>query len=111
MNKADFKTFLKTFLPMKRVSKAVIIYEVMDVCTTMGGFSLFPNLMETNPLPGVMGGMLQIILIKMLATFLIVYILESVRSWPKFVYIVPMIAGIPVVWNTLVILAEFFAKA
>jgi hypothetical protein len=46
------------------------------------------------------------VLVKILVITLVVLILERVEKWPRVVWIVPIIAGVAVIWNLLIILAE-----
>lgn len=91
---------------LKTISKVVILAEALDVLTTFTGITFFPQMWETNPLPGFIGGWLPTVFAKILATFLVVLVLERVEKWPRLVWLVPIIAGLPVFWNSLCILAE-----
>lgn len=100
---------LKTLAQLKPVTKTFLLYEELDIFTTLSGLTFFPEIVETNPLPAVLGGMFPIILLKIAATLIIVVILERVKSWPRLIYIVPSIAALPVFWNILVIVAQALA--
>lgn len=100
---------LKTLTQLKPITKTLLLYEELDVFTTLSGLTFFPEIVETNPLPGVVGGMLPTIFLKVIATTLAVIILERVKNWPKLVYIVPTIAALPVFWNILVIVTQAIA--
>lgn len=100
---------LKTLSQLKPVTKTLLLYEELDIFTTLGGLTLFPEIVETNPLPGMVGGMLPTFFLKIVATLFIVIVLERVKNWPKLIYVVPTIAALPVFWNILVILTQAFA--
>jgi hypothetical protein len=91
---------------LKPVSWAVILAEGLDLATTFGGFSLFPQMWEANPVHGLLGGWGLTILAKLIATLLVVLILERVDRWPRPVWLVPVTASLPVLWNLASILAE-----
>jgi len=72
------------------------------------------------------GGWIQIVALKVIATALMVFIIEGYeklpipttkigsitifeRKLPKIVWIVPIIAFIPVIWNVLVIILEIIS--
>ena len=74
---------LKTLAQLKPVTKTLLLYEELDVLTTLSGLTFFPEIVETNPLPGLMGGMLPVFFLKIIATIMIVIILERVKSWPR----------------------------
>jgi hypothetical protein len=94
---------------LKPVSWAVIMAEGLDLATTFGAFSVFPQMWEANPVHGLLGSWGLTILAKMTATLLVVIILEKVERWPRPVWLVPMTAGLPVIWNLASILAELMA--
>lgn len=104
-----FGLLLKTLSQLKPVTKSLLLYEELDIFTTISGLTFFPEIIETNPLPGVMGGMVPIILLKVIATLFMVIILERVKNWPKLIYLVPSIAALPVFWNILVIITQALA--
>lgn len=97
---------LTFFLNLKLVSKAVLLYETLDILTTVGGLAIFPQIAELNPLLHILGGMASTILVKLLVTGLVVAVLEYIQRWPSLVHLVPFTAALPVAWNLLVILAE-----
>lgn len=94
---------------LKEVSKALLLAQVLDITTTMGGLYLLPQLWETNPLPGLLGGWAPTILIKLVVSFFVVLVLEAVESWPLVVKIIPITAILPGVWNLFLIVFEYFA--
>ncbi len=104
-----FGLLLKTLSQLKPVTKTLLLYEELDILTTLSGLTLFPEIIETNPLPGMVGGMLPTILLKVIATLFIAVVLERVQNWPKLIYLVPTIAALPVFWNILVILTQAIA--
>ncbi len=104
-----FGLLLKILAQLKPVTKTFLLYEELDIFTTLSGLTFFPEIVETNPLPGIMGGMLPTILLKVVATLFIIVILERVRNWPKLIYLVPTIAALPVFWNILVIVTQALA--
>lgn len=106
---AMFGLLLKTLTQLKPVTKTFLLYEELDIFTTLSGLTFFPEIIETNPLPGIMGGMLPIILLKIVATLFIIVILERVKNWPKLIYLVPTMAALPVFWNILVIVTQALA--
>lgn len=106
---AMFGLLLKILAQLKPVTKTFLLYEELDIFTTLSGLTFFPEIVETNPLPGIMGGMLPTILLKVVATLFIIVILERVRNWPKLIYLVPTIAALPVFWNILVIVTQALA--
>lgn len=93
-------------IQLKPVSWAVILAEGLDLATTFSGFFLFPQMWEANPVHGLLGGWSLTILAKITATLLVVLILEKVERWPRLVWLVPLAAGLPVIWNLASILAE-----
>jgi hypothetical protein len=96
--------FRKIYL--KPVSWAVILAEILDITTTFGGFLIYPQMWEANPLYGFLGGWGSMILAKIAATVIVVLILEKVVKWPRPVWVIPLAASLPVFWNTASILAE-----
>ena len=95
-------------LQLKPISWAVLIAEALDLATTFGGFLIFPQMWEANPLPGLIGGWSMTILFKIAATLVVVAVLERVERWPRPVWIVPLAASLPVAWNLFSILAEVY---
>ena len=95
------------FLSLKPISKAFILAELLDILTTTLGLTILPQIQEANPLPLLMGGWAPVVLLKVAAVILVVYVLERVQSWPAFVRIIPVAAFLPVLWNIICILAEF----
>jgi hypothetical protein len=93
---------------LKPISWAVLIAETLDLATTFGGFVFFPQMWEANPLHGVLGGWNLMILFKIAATIFVIVTLERVEKWPRPVWVVPLAASLPVLWNLLSILAEVF---
>lgn len=91
---------------LKPVSWALILAEGLDLATTFAGFLLFPQMWEANPIQGLLGGWGLTILAKITATLLVVIILEKVERWPRAVWLIPLTAALPVMWNTFSILAE-----
>jgi hypothetical protein len=98
-------------LQLKPISWAVLIAETLDLATTFGSFVFFPQMWEANPLHGVFGGWNLTIFIKIAATLIVIATLERVDRWPRPVWIVPLAASLPVVWNLLSILAEVFVSS
>ena len=96
----------KVFRSLKPISQIVILAESLDVLTTLIGLSLFSHINEMNPLPTITGSWYTTILIKLVAVAIVVYVLERVEKWPRFVWIVPITAMLPVLWNLLIISAE-----
>ena len=93
-------------LSLKPISQAVLLAEGTDVLTTFSGFLVFPQMWEANPLRSALGGWIPMILVKLLATLVVVLILERVEKWPKPVWIIPIAAAIPVLWNLISMMAE-----
>lgn len=104
-----FSLLLKTLSQLKPVTKTLLLYEGLDILTTLSGLTLFPEIIEANPLPGMVGGMAPTILLKVIAILFIAVVLERVQNWPKLIYLVPTIAALPVFWNILVILTQAIA--
>jgi hypothetical protein len=106
------KRFSSSFgtLQLKPISWAVLIAETMDLATTLAGFVFFPQMWEANPLPGILGGWSMTIFIKVTATVLVIATLEKVERWPRPVWVVPLAASLPVMWNLMSILAEVFVS-
>jgi hypothetical protein len=100
---------LKTFSQLKPVTKTLLLYEELDIFTTLFGLTFFPEIIESNPLPGVLGGMLPTFLVKIIAVIFIAIVLERVKNWPRLIYVVPSIAALPVFWNILVIVTQALA--
>jgi hypothetical protein len=96
-------------LRLKPISIFLIVAEILDLMTTLQGFRWFPQLWESNPLAGLYGGMTTAILAKVLVTLCVVFIFERVDKWPRLVWLVPAVAWLPVLWNILVIWAEFIS--
>lgn len=94
---------------LKTVSWAVIIAETLDMATTFGAFLFLPQMWEANPVQGWIGGWDVTILAKLVATLLVVWVLERIPRWPRPVWIIPAVAGLPVLWNLVCILAELVA--
>lgn len=91
---------------LKPVSLALILAELLDVASTFGGLSLYPQVWESNPLPGLMGGLAPVVFSKLLITVGVALVLEKVERWPGLVWAVPLAASLPVVWNLVCIAAE-----
>jgi hypothetical protein len=101
----------KSRLKLKPISLFFISAELLDILTTFGGLALHPQMWEANPVAGLLGGMVPAALFKVLVTLAVVYVIEKVASWPKLVWIVPVMASTPVVWNVISISAEFMNSA
>lgn len=97
----------QVFRRLKPISQIVILAESLDVLTTLVGISMFSSINEMNPLPGIAGGWIGTLLLKFFAVAVVVFILEKVEKWPKFVWLVPTVAILPVLWNIVIISAEF----
>jgi uncharacterized membrane protein len=93
-------------LQLKPVSMALILAELLDVATTLVGFLFFPQIWEANPLLITFGGWMQLLLAKLVAVAFVVLILEKVKTWPRLVWIIPLVASLPALWNTFCLLAE-----
>ena len=93
-------------LSLKPVSQAVLAAECLDVFTTFSGFLVFPQMWEANPLRISLGGWVPLIMVKLLATLVVVMILERIEKWPKPVWVIPLAAALPVLWNLISMLAE-----
>ena len=94
-------------LKLKPVSKVFIAAEALDILTTFVGLSLQPQMWEANPVAGVLGGLVQAALFKLLVSVAVVYVIEKVDSWPRLIWVVPLMASTPVVWNLISISVEF----
>lgn len=94
---------------MKPVSRAAMYAQFLDLITTFIGLALFASITEANPVYAFLGGWRAIVLLKLAATGLIVFVLERVDVWPVGVWIVPLITSLPVFWNMLVMMAELIA--
>jgi hypothetical protein len=94
-------------LKLKPVSKVFLAAEALDILTTFIGLSLHPQMWEANPVVGVLGGMVQAALFKLLVTLAVVYVIEKVDSWPRLIWVVPLMASVPVFWNLFSISVEF----
>ena len=104
------RTIWRGFFGLKLVSRALLYAEVLDVTTTLGGIGLMPQLWEANPLYTLLGGWGATLLAKVLATLVVVLVLELVDEWPALVGVVPLAATLPGLWNLAAILAEIFAR-
>jgi hypothetical protein len=93
-------------LQLKPVSKVFLAAEALDVLTTVAGLSLHPQMWEANPVAGFMGGILQVTLLKLLVTLAVVYVIEKVDRWPGLIWVVPLMASVPVIWNLFSITVE-----
>lgn len=102
-------------------SVAFIFAEALDLLTTMIGLLVINGIWEANPIVGL-SGWTQAILLKTAVVLFVVAGIERMRrplkigsfalisgNLPKLVWIVPLVAGLPVVWNSLVILLEVAA--
>lgn len=83
-----------------------MIAELLDLLTTAAGLWLFPQIAEANPMLVAMGGWLPLLVSKFLATLFVVFVFEKIAKWSLFVWVVPSIATLPVIWNIFCILAE-----
>ncbi|HEX7976219.1 MAG TPA: hypothetical protein VF498_17550 [Anaerolineales bacterium] len=104
-----FQTRLKPLL--LSVSWALLAAEGLDMLSTFVGTTLFPQMWETNPLPAQLGGWIPTILAKVVATALVILILERIEKWPKQVWIIPWVALLPAAWNVINMFAELIARA
>lgn len=91
---------------LRPISKALILAELLDLLTTSVGIWMFPQISEANPMLMELGGWLPLLVTKLLATLFVVYILERIEKWSFLVWVVPLIAVLPVIWNIICILAE-----
>ena len=104
---------------LQSVSIVFIIAELLDLATTAVGLLVIPGIWEANPMVAGLGGWMQALLLKLAAVALIVSAIEvmnrplqlgSVRIFsgklPKAVWMIPVIAGLPMLWNILVIILE-----
>jgi hypothetical protein len=96
---------------LKPVSLIFIAAELLDVLTTLVGLALFPQMWESNPLPGLLGGVFPAALAKGLVVLGVVFVLEKVENWPRLVWVVPAMAFSPVLWNLFAITAELMQAA
>jgi len=92
--------FYIRIINLKRVSYWLIIAQFLDILTTFIGVSLM-GLMELNP----MGFTFQIVMLKILITFLVVYVLEHEKYF-KFMWAVPITVLIFPLWNLLNIVLD-----
>lgn len=100
-------TYLLTFLTrLKMISKLFILAEALDVFTTLWGILFIPQIWEANPIAGFLGSWPATLAVKVLATLIVVWVLEKIDSWPDLVRIIPILASLPVLWNILAILLE-----
>ncbi len=104
---------------LQKVSIVFIVAELLDLATTAVGLLVIPGIWEANPMVAGLGGWMQALLLKLAAVLLIVAAIEvmnrplqigSVRIFsgklPKAVWMIPVIAGLPMIWNILVIVLE-----
>jgi hypothetical protein len=103
--------FTRSKRTLKPVSRVIILAEALDVLTTFAGVFVFPQMWETNPLKLMLGGWIPVILLKIIATLCMIAILERVEKWPRLVWVVPSLAFLPVMVNSISILAEILAQA
>jgi uncharacterized membrane protein len=96
---------------LKPLSQVFIAAELLDILTTFAGLALYPQMWESNPLPGLLGGMFPAMLVKLCVVLGVVFVLEKVETWPRLVWIVPAMALSPVLWNVFSITAEFLQAA
>lgn len=109
MSQLALFTGVRTKPGLKSVSIAVITAESLDILTTFWGLILFPQMWETNQLLVQLGGWLPVILAKVMAVIVVVIVLEKVEKWSRLVWMVPLTAFSPVLWNCVCILAEALA--
>jgi hypothetical protein len=91
---------------LKPVNRAFIAAEGLDLLTTFMGSFVFPQMWEANPMKLMLGGWIPLILAKIIATILVVTILQRVQKWPALVWIIPTAAFLPALWNMICILFE-----
>jgi hypothetical protein len=104
------------------VSKVFLLAEFLDMLTTMIGLLVIPKIWEANPIVEGVGGWLQTLLLKFIVMFIVVTVIELMRQpfkigsvtlisgkLPKAIWIIPVVAGLPVLWNYVVILLELVA--
>lgn len=82
----------------KTVTVAFVIGQLLDVATTLMGFALIQGMAELNP---ISRNIPLLIAAKIVGVVLAVYILERVKNWSKWVWIVPSIVYLVVAWNVL----------
>ena len=90
----------------KPVSRAAMYGQALDLITTFVGLAIFSSIWEANPAYMLLGGWGATVLLKLSATVLIVYVLESVEEWPVIVWVIPLVTSLPVFWNILVMTLE-----
>jgi hypothetical protein len=95
---------------LKLISKVILLAEGLDLLTTFTGLLLFPQLRESNPMLVSFGSWLPTLLAKIVATVIVVIVIERVGKWSRLVWIVPTIALLPVFWNILTMLAEIIVR-
>jgi len=116
------KFLLARFRELHPVSKTFIFAELLDLLTTMVGLLVIPGIWEANPIVTSLGGWVQTLLFKSLAVIVVVTLIERMRrplkvgnivllsgKPPKAIWIIPIVAAIPALWNNLVIILELIS--
>ena len=88
---------------MKPFTIVFILAELGDILTTFYGLSIM-GVRELNTLFCFD----RILLLKIAVIFIIVYNFEMRNGWKKFVWVVPIVASLPAIWNTFVIVVHKF---
>lgn len=104
------------------VSILFLIAQAFDVLTTLFGLYALPQLWEANPAAIWLGSWPLVVLWKWALALTAVMIIEWMRrplclgkyqllsgNLPRAIWIIPVIAGLPAIWNLLVILLEILA--
>lgn len=95
---------------IKPVTLFFVMAEVLDVASTTLGRYFFPQMWEAWIPANTIAGILSwdgLLVIKMLATLGVAVVLQASSIRTRLVWVVPLIAGLPVIWNGIVITAEF----
>lgn len=91
----------------------------MDIAITIFGISACASCWEANPIVVLLNGWTPVLAIKLLVTILVVLVIDilsrppAVGSFkyssgvlPRAIWLLPIIAGLPVLWNILVLTFE-----
>jgi hypothetical protein len=85
---------------LKTITAAFLLAQLLDIATTVIGINL-PGVIELHP-----AGFGPNALLAKVAAMAGIGLILQLRDWPKAAWILPIISGLPALWNTLVILAE-----
>jgi hypothetical protein len=85
---------------LKTITAAFLLAQLLDIATTFIGINL-PGVIELNP-----AGFGFFTVLAKVGIMAAIGLILQMREWSRAAWILPIVSGLPAVWNLVVILAE-----